>query len=289
MTRYFTVIFLLVVAQTVSAQDDLLNELEKQEVPARNTTLGTFHGTRLINGHSVETKAAGSLEFIITHRFGTLNSGGYELWGLDQSFIRLGLEYGITDKLGVGIGRNSADKTFDYYLKYKLLQQREAVPVTVTMLGTTSYNASLNREFPTLTTKDKMSFVAQVLVARKFSSRVSLQVMPVYLHRNTVDQDTVNNSLLSLGMGGRVKITRSMAIVGEYYLRLNEKEGNPFHDSIGLAVEFETGGHVFQLVFTNSRGMMERAFLAETNDNFFDGDIHFGFNITRTFQLSGKK
>lgn len=280
---------LLGISQITLAQDDLLNEMEQQETVANDFIIGTFHGTRMINGHTVETKHRKSLEFIITHRFGTLNSGGYNLWGLDNSSIRLGLEYGITDRLGVGMGRSSFDKTFDYYLKYKVLRQSKSIPFTITALGTASFQASLREKFPTLTTSEKMSYVTQVLIARKFSSKVSVQLAPAYLYRSTVNQDTAVNNLLSLGIGGRVKITRSMAIVAEYYLRLNEHDATPFNDSIGLGIEFETGGHVFQLVFTNSLGMAERSFMAESFGDYFEGDIHFGFNITRTFQLSGKK
>jgi hypothetical protein len=289
MKAFFTLLALIMISIVSGAQDDLLNEMEKRETAESELTMGTFHGTRLINGHSIETKHKGSLEFIITHRFGRLNSGGYELWGLDASSIRIGLEYGITDRLGVGIGRSSFDKTFDYYAKYKLLRQSKEVPVTISALATASFKASMREEFPTLNTGDKMSYVAQMLIARKFSSKVSFQIMPSFLHQKTVDKDTVVNNLLSLGMGGRVKITRSMAVIGEYYLRLNEKKDNPYNDSIGLGIEFDTGGHVFQLVFTNSIGMVERHFMGETRGDFFEGDVHFGFNITRTFQLGGKK
>lgn len=289
MIRIFTTIFLVsTIAVTVLAQDDLLNELEKEKTEDA-PVIGTFNGTRLINGHSVETKHRGALEFIITHRFGKTSSGGIELWGLDESYIRLGLEYGITDKLGVGIGRSSFDKTFDYYVKYKALEQRPGIPVTVSVFGSAAYNASRNISAPALKTGDKMAYTTQLLVARKFSSRLSLQLMPTYLFRATVTDSIAVNNLISLGMGGRVKLTKSMAVIGEYYLRLNEKEESPYFDSFGLGVEFETGGHVFQLIFTNSIGMVERAFVSETGDDFFDGDIHFGFNITRTFQLGRKK
>lgn len=284
----FTGLFSLVLIQAVVSQDDLLSELDSKATNDNEFTIGTFSGTRVVNGHSTETKYRGSLEFIITHRFGTLNSGGYNLWGLDESSIPLGLEYGVTDRLGVGVGRSSFDKTFDYYVKYKTLQQSKRMPITMTALGTASYNASMNVEFPTLTTQEKMSYVAQFLVSRKFSSRLSLQVAPVYLHQSTVNQDIAVNDLFSVGLGGRMKMTKSVAIIGEYYLRVNENENTPYYDPIGVGVEFETGGHVFQLVFTNSRGMVERSFLAETVGNFFEGDIHFGFNITRTFQLSRK-
>lgn len=285
----FTGLFTLVLVQAALSQDDLLSELGNKELADGELAIGTFNGTRMVNGHSTETLYRGSLEFIITHRFGTLNSGGYNLWGLDDASIRLGLEYGITDRLGVGMGRSSFDKTFDYYVKYKALQQSKHMPITLTALGTASYNASMNVEFPTLTTQEKMSYVAQFLISRKFSSRLSLQVAPVYLHQATVDQDIAVNDLFSVGFGGRMKVTKSMAIIGEYYLRVNENENTPYYDPIGVGVEFETGGHVFQLVFTNSRGMVERSFLAETEGNFFKGDIHFGFNITRTFQLARNK
>jgi len=289
MIRFFTLLLLLMVVQSVLAQDDLLNELAKNDSPGNDIVLSTFNGTRLVNGHSVETKHKGELEFIITHRFGTINSGGYNLWGLDDAFIRLGLEYGITDRFGVGFGRSSVDKTYDYYLKYKVLQQRTGMPLTVTAFGSASYKASMNMDFPELETSEKMSYVTQILIARRFSPGISFQISPVFLHRSTVDTSTEVNDLFSLGFGGRVKITKSMALIGEYYLRLNEKEENLNHDSLGLGIEFDTGGHIFQLVFTNSQGMVERSFLAETADDFFDGDIHFGFNITRTFQLAGKK
>jgi hypothetical protein len=285
-----TLFFLLVLfcVQTVSAQDDLLNELSTGDSP-EDIAMVTFNGTRLVNGHSVETKHGGELEFIVTHRFGTLNSGGYNLWGLDGAFIRIGLEYGITDKLGVGMGRSSVDKTYDYYLKYKVFQQGNKVPVTLTAFGSASYNASMNVQFPELKTGEKMSYVAQLHLARKISDRLSLQVSPSFLHRNTVDKDIANNSLVSVGVGGRLKVTKVMALNGEYYLRLNENSNSPYNDAIGLGIEFDTGGHIFHLVFTNSQGMVERPFMAETSGDFFDGDIHFGFNITRTFQLAGKR
>jgi hypothetical protein len=288
MKHIFTLFLLLVAVSITQAQDDLLKELE-QDDKDETTVIGTFNGTRIINGHSVETKHKGSLEFIITHRFGRINKGGYEMWGLDESVIRLGLEYGITDRLGVGVGRSSGDKSFDYYVKYKALEQKPGVPVTVSILGTMAYKASLNREAPDFSTGDKIAYVGELLIARKFSSRLSLQLMPILVHQNRVlDENIWTKDLISLGFGGRMKLTKSMAILSEYYLRLNEKDNDLF-DSFGMGVEFETGGHVFQLVFTNSYGMIERSFLTETYDDFFNGDIHFGFNITRTFQLAGKK
>ncbi|HEY8512202.1 MAG TPA: DUF5777 family beta-barrel protein [Cyclobacteriaceae bacterium] len=289
--RLLTMVLFLFTASMVYAQEDLLEELEKQQGEQTDITLQTFKGTRLINGHSVETKPGGALEFIISHRFGTLNSGSYNLWGLDASTIRLGLEYGITDHLGIGVGRSSFDKSYDGYLKYKLLRQAsgaQAFPFTLTLLASAQYKTNKSGADEGLSSSDRTSYAFQALIARKISSGFSLQLAPVLVHRNAVEQDLFVNDLVALGIGGRARITRSVSLHLEYYARLNEKEGNPNHDAIGVGIDIETGGHVFQLVFTNTIGMMERIFVAETNEDFFDGDIHFGFNITRTFQLSKK-
>lgn len=286
---------------SVHAQDDLLSELESKPIDGK--IIGTFKGTRVINGQSVETKPAGSLEFIFSHRFGRINEGSYTLWGLDEAYVRLGLEYGITDKLGVGIGRTSVDKTIDSYVRYKLLSQSNGqFPVTVTALGTINYKTSPKSSesaFP-ISAEDRVSYVAQVLIARKFNSNLSLQINPLLVHRNTVNQTYENNTDISLGFAGRYKITRSLALTGEYIYRINAKGNVPpepannlpgyeRYDAVGFGLDIETGGHVFQLVFTNSLGLNERSVVADTSGDFWDGDVHFGFNITRTFQLSRNK
>ena len=276
------------------AQDDLLLELTKEPIEA--PVIATFKGTRVINGQSVETKPRGSLEFIFSHRFGRVNEGAYTLWGLDDAFVRLGLEYGITDRLGVGLGRTSVDKSYDAYIRYKIIGQAAGkIPFTVTTLGTMNYKSSPKQSESTvpITANDRISYVAQVLVARKFNQNFSLQLNPLLVHRNTVDQTYENNTDLALGLAGRHKITRSLAITGEYIYRLNAKQNSPpdyiRYDAVGFGIDIETGGHVFQLVFTNSLGLIERAVVTETTGNFWDGDIHFGFNITRTFQLTRKR
>lgn len=288
--KNFLAAFFYIGALTTYAQEELLNELEKTNENSTVYALQTFKGTRLVNGHSVETKPGGSLEFIISHRFGTINSGGYNLFGLDESTIRIGLEYGITDRLGIGVGRNSIDKTYDGYLKYKVLRQSKGVismPVTMTLLGGTAirtFKDAANEVHGT----DRLSFVSQLLIARRFSSSFSFQVAPLYVHRNVVDETQAVHDLLAIGAGGRIKLTRSVSFHAEYYARVNEKSNNPNYDPIGLGFDIETGGHVFQLIFTNTLGMTERIMAAETRGDFFNGDIHFGFNITRTFQLSNK-
>ncbi|MFN3839961.1 MAG: DUF5777 family beta-barrel protein [Cyclobacteriaceae bacterium] len=292
--KIFYLLLLWVIPGVLNAQDDLLKELDEAD-PGAQYTFATFKGTRIINGQSVETKRKGELEFIFSHRFGLINGGAYTLWGMDESVTRLGLEYGLSDRFGIGIGRTSVDKTFDGYLRYKVFRQSNAFPVTVTALVSVYYKTyPRNSEIPVaLSTEDRLAYGTQVMIARKFNPKLSLQLNPIFIHRNTVDQDVENNDDFALGFAGRYKITRSVALSGEYLLRLNAQANQPpdyvRYDAVGLGIDIETGGHVFQLVFTNTLGMFERYTVTETYENFWDGDIHFGFNITRTFQLGGKR
>lgn len=286
-----TLLFILLMPCLVYAQDDLLAELEKEGGDETEYTFATFKGTRLANGHSIETKNAGSLEFIFAHRFGAINGGWYEMYGLDEALVRLGLDYGITDWLSFSIGRNSFDKTMDSYVKMKALRQStgaKSFPFSATVLLGGAYkfspreNDDVSPEFENI---DRLSYTGQILIARKFSSNLSLQLMPTIVHKNAVVESIEENDQVALGIGGRIKLTKSVAITTEYYYNFSEKDDSPYYNPLAFGIDIETGGHVFQLVLTNAVGLTERAFITETRDDFFDGDIHFGFNVTRTFQL----
>jgi len=282
-------ITILILAHPLAAQDDLLNLLDDAEDQTTEYVSATFKGTRLINGHSAETRKKGTLDFMISHRFGEISGGAYEFFGLDQSNIRLGLEYGITDRLYVGFARNSFEKTFDGFGKYRLIRQSSGVkkiPVSVTLFSSVAIKTlRILDEEPTFS--DKLVYTSQLLIARKISSSVSLQLMPSYVHFNTIQEDDLNNDVIALGVGGRVKLSQRISLNAEYYYQFTELRAGTFN-SIAIGVDIETGGHVFQLHFTNSTSMIEKGFIAETTNDFFDGDIHFGFNISRSFQLAGK-
>ena len=200
------------------AQDDLLAELEKDTESETEYTFATFKGTRLANGHTIETKNAGSLEFIFAHRFGAINGGAYEMFGLDEALVRLGLDYGITDRLSFSIGRNSFDKTMDSYLKFKLLRQssgEKSFPFSATVLLGGAYKFSPKNNFdvsPEFENIDRLSYTAQVLMARKFSRNFSFQLMPTIVHKNAVVESREENDQVALGLGGRIKLTKSIAI-----------------------------------------------------------------------------
>lgn len=272
----------------VLAQDDLMDlvtsEIDEQEIV--DFTHATFKGSRVINGHSIETRKKGELEFLISHRFGRLNSGAYEFFGLDGANVRLGLEYGLTKHLNIGIGRNSFEKTFDGFLKYKLLRQSSGarkMPVSLVWFSSTAIK-TLKTSQPEMDDdfNNKLSYTHQLLLARKFSERLSLQVMPTYVHKNLVEFDQ-ENDFYAVGIGGRVKLTQRLAVNAEYYYQLEREDSQENYNSLALGLDIETGGHVFQLHVTNSRAMNEKGFITETTGDFFEGDIHFGFNVSRVF------
>ena len=271
------------------AQSDLMDLLDSTEEPDEGVVSATFKGTRLLNGHSIETRANGELEFIIGHRFGRINDGISQLYGLDQAFVRFALEYGITDDLTAGFGRSSFGKVLDGFVKYKILKQSNSMPVTLTGFSSMAIDT---REFPDGTPEAeqfnfRVDYTYQLLLARKFNSEFSFQLMPTLVHRNLAPGGEDNDVFL-LGAGARYKVSNRVAIDLEYYHQMRDLPEN-LENTLALGVEIETGGHVFQLIFSNAVQMIEKGFLTETNDNFWDGDIHFGFNISRVFNLKAGK
>ena len=252
---------------------------------------GTFKATHIVNMQTIESAAAGNLNFVIQHRFGQLNSGSYNFFGLDNATLRLGLDYGITDDLDIGVGRTSYLKTFDGYLKYKLLKQTEGhqMPVSVSVLGTIiDYTQDIiGKDY--LNTKYRTAYSAQLLIARKLTRALSFQVTPTYLHYNLVPTVADKNDIFALGLAGRMKITNRMSIDAEYnYLPSGQVVSSQTHNSFSLGWDIETGGHVFQLVFSNSQSMLETQYITGTTGSWGKGDIFFGFNISRNFNLKKK-
>jgi hypothetical protein len=287
----FTLLFLYITTTCLHAQDDLMSLLESEDSLETRYTEATFKGSRLIIGHSVKTRSKGQLDFLISHRFGRLNTGAHNLFGLDNAQIRLGLEYGLTDRLNIGIGRSSFEKTYDGFLKYKLLRQatgENAFPFTAVALGSFSIKTvPRESEDPGIEFNDRLATSMLLLLARKINADLSIQIMPAWVHRNKVNFNQ-ENDIYALGIGGRYKLTGSIALNIEYYYRLNAPD-NPYYNSFSVGFDLETGGHVFQLHFTNSVMTLEKSLITETFDDFWDGDIHFGFNISRIFQLNDKK
>ncbi len=265
---------------------DLMDLFANEEQVQTEYVVNTFFSSRVINGQSVESPYPGDLVFVVSHHFGRLNQGAYEFFGLDQATIRLGLDYGVNERLSFSLGRSSYEKTYDVFLKYKILRQQTGIrdmPVTLSWFSG-AYLKSLrwppdsDFEF-----KHRMSYVHQIMLARRFSRQFSMQLTPAWVHKNLVPSEDDPNGYFVLGLGGRIRITDWAAITAEYFYRFNEAESVEAYNSLSLGFDFDTGGHVFQLHFTNSQPMFEPGFLVDTRGNWLDGDIYFGFHITRTF------
>lgn len=285
MRFYLITGLLFIIGFGLRAQDDLMSLLDEQTEDPIQFIEATFKGSRLINGHTVQTRKNKELEFLISHRFGRINSGAYEFFGLDGANIRLGLEYGFTKFLTLGVGRNSYDKTYDGLLKVKALRQSKgakSMPVSLVYFTSIAYK-SLRDQEGFEGSASKLAYTHQVLIARKFSSGFSLQLMPTLVHRNKVEEINGENDQLALGVGGRIKLTQRLSLNMEYYYRYDAPDNENLFNSLAIGFDIETGGHVFQLHFTNSRTMIERGFITETTGDFFGGDVHFGFNVSRVF------
>lgn len=294
--------------QAAVAQDDLLSMLDAEQAKEPIYTIATFKASRLINGQTIETVSKNHLNFWISHRFGAVNSGFIaNFFGLDEAKIRLGLEYGLTDRWLVGAGRSSLEKTYDLYTKYKVLRQSNTMPVTVTAMAGWGINTMpsgyVMESLASMRFNnniERYSYWSQVLVARKFTEKLSLQLMPTLIHVNKVEDPSISNQHYALGAGGRYKLSQRVTLSAEYYYSFVESEDEdgddddieangafpyPYRNALSLGVDIETGGHVFQFHLTNARGMVEKQFIAQNIGSWQKGDIFYGFNIARTFSF----
>ncbi len=273
----------------VAAQESLLDLLPEDE-PTENYAIAGFKTTRIINGHSFEMNSQGVLDFKISHRFGRLNGGAYELFGLDAASIRIGLDYGVTPWLNVGVGRSSVGKMYDGFVKLKFLRQQTGkrnIPISMLWVSDMAVSSlrNTNSEIEPYLNSHRLYYTHQLIFGRKFTDGFSLQFMPSLVHRNFVMTKAESNDVLVLGVGGRLKLSKRVALNIEYYYALPDQLKPGITNSLSVGFDIETGGHVFQLHFTNSTGMVENAFMTETTGDWLKGDIHFGFNVSRVFTV----
>lgn len=273
-------------------EEDLLGMLGDEE-PKKEFVKNAFKATRVISGQSLEQVAAGVLDFRILHRFGRLNGGSREAYGLDQATIRLGLDYGISNRIMIGLGRSSNKKEIDGFIKYRMIWQgkgKGSIPFSMILISGFSKDglewANPDRENYFTS---RFAYFNQVLIGRKFSESFSLQLMPTMIHRNLVAKTMDKHDIYSLGVGARIKLTRRLSLNAEYFYNLPDQLGAKSTNPLSIGFDIETGGHVFQLHFTNALGMNERSLITDTNGSWEKGDIHFGFNISRVFTLSTPK
>lgn len=267
------------------AQDNLLKDLEKEQ-KSNNKVSGAFKSSRVINGHSMEMLGAGMLDFRILHRFGPVKQGIGDLFGLDQASMRMGFDFGLTNNLTIGIGRTTFKKELDGFIKYRFVQQAESgSPISlVGVLGASVFTYKNPDPVKPLTFNDRSGYYAQLIVGRKFNEAFSLQLSPTLVYRNMIDPAD-KKTIYALGIGARHKISKRVALVVDYSLVANGLPKSVGTNPLSIGVDIETGGHVFQLHFSNSVGMNERSFITETTNRWSKGEFQFGFNLSRTFSL----
>lgn len=269
------------------SQTDLLSLLGEEEVT--QYTSATFKTTRIINSQSIENAAKGVLDVKIQHRFSSIDRGVSEFFGLDGATIRIGADYGLTNRIMIGLGRSTVDKAVDGFAKIKILRQssgKKNMPVSLSWFSSIELKTS---KFADQTRPNyfssRMYYVNQLLIARKFSDGLSIQIMPTLVHRNLVKTSSEKNDVYSLGIGFRQKLTKRTSINVEYFYTLPNQLADGFENPLSVGFDIETGGHVFQLHFTNATQMIYKGFIGESTDSWSKGQIHFGFNLSRVFTL----
>jgi hypothetical protein len=276
----------------ISQDTDLLKGIV-DTTSSREYVTGAYKSTRVIMSHSLEMLKPGVLDFRILHRFGNINQGISEFFGLDEATIRLSLDYAITKNLTVGLGRASFHKEVDGFLKYRAIQQSVgsvSMPVSLLFVGgMTMIGESWSNKDPEPEFKHRLGYYFQALIGRKFNERFTLQLNPTFVHRNMVPTVEDPNDVFAAGIAGRLKLSKRVSLNVDYYYVFNQPVSYEFYNPFSIGFDIETGGHVFQLHFTNAAGMNEKVFLTETFNDWLNGDIQFGFNISRSFQLGKKK
>jgi Membrane bound beta barrel domain (DUF5777) len=287
MMKFIAILFLCGIFFTAKLSAQSLLAGMEDSIPVRSKVSGAFKSTRVINAHSIEMLHKHNLDFRIMHRFGFISSGIKQLYGLDNASMRISFDYGITDNTTIGFGRSTFRKELDLFIKTRILQQatgEKASPVSLVLAAgglvwTEQSFATVKPGFA-----DRSSYYVQMLVGRKFSPVFSFQLSPIFVHNSTPVNTGDDENIFALGGGARLKVSKRMAITLDYHHPFGTLNGVNT-DPLSVGVDIETGGHVFQLQFSNATGMNERAYITQTTGDFFKGDIRFGFNLSRIFKL----
>jgi len=287
--------FLILLLNTglFAQNEDLLKLVSGDEKPKKERIKYAFKSPRVINSHSMEFLNPGTMDFRILHRFGQLDKGYENFFGLDQASMRMGFDFGILQNLMVGVGRSTYKKELDAFVKYAPMRQSTGPwnsPVTlafvsgITMDGQPWSDPSRKNFFTS-----KLAYYFQAIIGRKFSEGFTLQVSPTMVHRNIVQLETDPNNIYALGVGGRLKLSKRIAFTWDYNHVLIGMPDSGYYHPLSVGFDIETGGHVFQLHFSNATGMNEKAFITETTGQWGKGEIRFGFNLSRVFQIKKNK
>lgn len=280
-----SLVFLLIGNITSWAQDDLLKELDTVENPKKEIEMAAFKSLQICNMQSTKLAVKNEWYFVVSHRFGDLTQGFNNFFGLDNALTKIGGIYGVSNWLNIGVSRHTYNKNYELAVKYKLANQEiNGFPVTIVGYNTFDVNTKLEKEeYPLLKDSQRLSYLTQLLISRKFSDSFSLELSPVYIHKNLYDKEIENKNELLIAIGGRYKLTKRISVNAEYATRINAKNSNTFHNPLSTGIDIETGGHVFQMVFSNSQPMNDVAYFSNSVGKWFEGPFYFGFNMYRVF------
>ena len=290
MHLFYLLLFLLM--SPLFSQDDLLDLLE-EDLEKSEYVESSFKGTRVVNAQSLEIPKPKILQFMIQHRFGSIENGFYDLFGMDYATIRFDFHYGLSDRISFGIGRSSLDKIYDVFLKSKLIRQTsgaKSFPFSVLLYSDIGIDTKRKSE-TNAAVKDNFSnrllYVNQLIIGRKFSRNLSIQILPTLIHRNLVPTNDDEHDLSSMGIAGRYKLSNRLSINVDYFIPIGDRNKN-YKNSLAFGFDYETGGHVFQIMLANSQGPYEYTFIENANGDLSNGILYLGFNISRSFTLKGE-
>lgn len=265
------------------AQDDLLTEIDV-ESESSTTVSSVFKGLKIINFESTKLVGKGGFYFVVSHRFGSVKNGFENLFGLDEAVTHLNFIYGLTEGINLSASRSSNQKIYELASKFRIIKQSERFPFSVVGYTSVLANTALSTDnLPKLEFKQRLSYVAQLLISRKVNNKLSLQFTPTFFHDNYVVNDLQDNSQYGLIFGGRYKLGKRWSFNLEYGTHLNRADNSLYNNPLSLGFDLETGGHVFQLHFTNSQFMNANGVLGNSTGDWSEGDFYFGFNISRSF------
>jgi Membrane bound beta barrel domain (DUF5777) len=282
----FTTLLVFCFFGLATAQDDLLNQLNSEKSTEKQIETSAFKGLQICNMQSTKMPIKGEWHVLISHRFGDLSQGLDNFFGLDQAYTKIGAIYGPTSWLSLGFSRQTYQKTYELALKYKFANQiTDGFPFAIVGYNTMDIRSDLKKaENPGLEFNNRLAFTSQLLISRKFSDSFSLQIAPVYVHKNLYDPLTERKDQFVMTGGGRMKISKRMSINLEYAAKVNSPQNEKYYDALTAGLDIETGGHVFQMVFSNSQAMNDVAVFSNANGNWSKGKgIYFGFNMYRVF------
>jgi opacity protein-like surface antigen len=280
--KHLSTLVLFLTALIAGAQEDLLEGLDPE---IDQEVIATWKSLKVVNFETTKLVAPKEFQLIISHRFGSVENGIDDLFGMDNAVTRFQFAYGLTEWMHVEASRTGFNKTYQLATKFKLKKQiEEGFPFSIALFTAMDANTELDKSiYPKLEFIDRLGYTAQFIVARKISKRLSAQLSPTLFHQNFVTFDPQDNTQYAMGLGARYKLTNRWSLNADYGYHLNRADGSPFVNPLSIGVDLETGGHVFQMHFTNAQPMLTNGFLSQATGDWTEGRFYFGFNLVRVF------